>query len=188
MNNETVEKCDICGNTNYLIHKGTRDNPNIDVFYCPTCHTKQLSKIKDNDYESGFMNGKEVLTDEDIKNRIESCKSDDLRRANMLMDKCINADLLDFGCGLGGFLNAVKDRCKSVQGVELSNSERNYLISNGFDVKKTIDEFDCVFDIVTLFHVFEHLNNPQHWLNKIADHLKIGGDAILKYQIPKMHY
>lgn len=138
MNFNNNEICDICGSDISLIHKGTRDNPNIDVYFCPNCHTKQLSKIKDNDYESGFMNGKKTLSDEEIRNRLESCKSDDSRRANMLKEICENKDLLDFGCGFGGFLSNIKDYCKSVQGVELGVSERNYLNNKGYNIKKLL--------------------------------------------------
>ena len=38
------------------IHKGTRDDDSIDVYYCNECGTKFLSKLDtDNDYEDGFM-------------------------------------------------------------------------------------------------------------------------------------
>ena len=49
--------CDICGKGNSkLVHKGTRDNRNIDVYECDFCHTKFLGEIKENDYKNGFMN------------------------------------------------------------------------------------------------------------------------------------
>ncbi len=35
-------KCDICGGECALIHKGTRDNPAVDVYECKDCLTKQL--------------------------------------------------------------------------------------------------------------------------------------------------
>ena len=46
---------------------------------------------------------------------------------------------------------------------------------NDIQVYKDIDEFDRTFDVITLFHVFEHLKNPKDWLNKFSQHQKRGG-------------
>ena len=35
-------ECDVCGGDCTLIHEGTRDNPNVNVYECKNCHTKQL--------------------------------------------------------------------------------------------------------------------------------------------------
>lgn len=174
------ERCEICGGELYVVHKGTRDDQNINVLKCSRCNTKQLSIINDKDYENGFMNGKESFTPEEISKRVNDCKADDDRRVKMLIPICEGCNVLDFGCGFGGVLLGLEDYCKSICGVELSSFERNYLIDKGYDVRKSIDEFGDCFDLITLFHVFEHLNNPRFWLNKIADHLRIGGKCIIE--------
>lgn len=175
-------KCDICGSDTILIHNGTRDNPNINVYECINCHTKQLDDIKENDYENGFMNGRNEMSDEEIAVRIRQCRNDDIRRAEMVKTWCAGKDILDFGCGFGGFLSGITDIAKSAVGVEVGTIEKNYLIKNGFDVRSDINEFKKQFDVITLFHVFEHLKNPRKWLNIFADNVK--KDGFLFIEVP----
>lgn len=176
-------KCDICGGDSFLIHKGTRDNPNIDVYECSECHTKLLSSIDDRDYESGFMNGKFEMSSEEIKKRLAECEPDDVRRAKMVAEYCKDKNVLDFGCGFGGFMSNIKNVAKNISGVELGLTERNYLSEKNFEVKKLITDYKKKFDVITLFHVFEHLNNPRDWLNIFADYMG-GGDGILFIEVP----
>ena len=173
--------CDICGAESVFIHKGTRDNPDIDVYECTNCHTKQLNKIVDNDYQSGYMNGKR-MTSEEIQARLESCKTDDMRRANMVEPWIRGKRVLDFGCGFGGFIKYASGIAGSVSGIELGSDEIEYMLGQGYDVSDSIDTFDDPFDVITLFHVFEHLKDPAKWLDIISE--KIKKDGILFIEVP----
>lgn len=173
-------KCAICGGSLHFIHKGTRDDSGVDVYECNVCHTKQLSQIRENDYEHGFMNGKQHLSDEEIHKRIEQCKRDDVRRVEMVSSYCRDKDVLDFGCGFGGFLEGIQGVAKSIVGVDVGMAEREYLMSQGYMVKQDISEYSEQFDVITLFHVFEHLSEPGKWLDTFADHLKEGGCLFLE--------
>ena len=42
--------------------------------------------------------------------------------------------------------------------------------------------FDNEVDVITMFHVFEHLSDPKVWLRKIAKHIKTNG--ILFIEVP----
>jgi len=70
---------------------------------------------------------------------------------------CQGKKVLDFGCGYGGFLKRICDVADECAGVELGNRERDYLNSSGIRCLKSIDEYNEKFDVITLFHVFEHL-------------------------------
>ena len=173
--------CDICGAESVLIHKGTRDNPDINVYECTSCHTKQLDKIVENDYQSGYMNGKR-MSSEEIQARLETCKTDDMRRADMVAPWIRGRKVLDFGCGFGGFIKYASDIAGSVSGVELGSDEIEYMRGQGYDVSTGIDDFDADYDVITLFHVFEHLKDPAKWLNIISGKLK--NDGILFIEVP----
>lgn len=170
-----VKKCPVCEGEVYLCHKGTRDDESIDVYVCRECGTKFLSELeRQNDYENGFMRRTPVLSDAEIQEVLLSCRDDDMRRFNMVKDICANKRVLDFGCGYGGFLRKISEVADSCMGVELGKCERQYLKGNGIECVKDIDECDGKFDVITLFHVFEHLSNPTIWLGKISEHLKDG--------------
>ncbi len=173
-------QCNICGGEAYLVHRGTRDNPHVDVYECQQCHTKQLNRIVDNDYENGFMNTKCEMSPEEISSRLNICKVDDLRRAKSLSSWCVQKDVLDFGCGFGGFLSEISCIAKKAVGVELGAIERKYLKSRGLRVEKEIESYKDKFDVITLFHVFEHLSTPRIWLYKFSNFLRGGGKLFLE--------
>lgn len=175
-----INKCRICGGKINLIHKGTRDRKDIDVFKCIDCKTKQLSCFGENDYEHGFMNEKYGMTQEEILSRLEECSIDDDRRANMMDPLVGGKRVLDFGCGFGGFLNRIKPRALEVGGVELGTDERRWLKDINIPCCKTIDEVNKKYDYITMFHVFEHLTDPDIWLKKISTLLDKEGKLIIE--------
>lgn len=176
-----ILKCPICGGGVCTIHKGTRDDAAIDVYSCNECGTKFLSELdKKNDYENGFMYETNGLSKQGIDERLCSCRDDDMRRFNMVKDICFGKSVLDFGCGFGGFLQNISQTAVSCKGVELGKTERQYLIGKGMTVYKNLDECSEKFDVITLFHVFEHLNTPKMWLEKYSDYLTEGGYLIIE--------
>ena len=173
--------CPICLGRSKLVHKGTRDDQNIDVYQCSTCGTKFLSVVdRQNDYESGFMYETNQLSDLNIEERLRLFSIDDMRRCEMVKDKCRGKRILDFGCGFGGFLHYISEVTDLYCGVELGKQERDYLNGKGVSCFKDIEECKGKFDVITLFHVFEHLNNPRMWLDKLADYLVKDGYLIIE--------
>jgi len=81
--------------------------------------------------------------------------------------------LLDFGCGTGEFLNVCKNNLWFTQGVEPSDIARNYAIKNyGLRVSGNTNllQFEKEsFDIISMWHVLEHVPN----LNETLGHLKL---------------
>lgn len=179
--NDTL--CDVCGGNGELIHKGVRDREDVDVYKCLKCETKFLvsSNTLKNDYESGFMYSEtHTLSPLSIEERLKEFEPDDVRRYNMVKEMCINKKVLDFGCGFGGFLSKIKNAAKTAVGVELSEVERNYLNERGIMCERALDDVEGKFDVITLFHVFEHLQNPQEWLLKFNEKLSPGGKLVIE--------
>lgn len=173
--------CPLCRGEGILIHRGTRDNNTVDVYACRECGTKYLSSINENnDYENGFMYETNILSDLNIDERLNLFKDDDMRRYGMVKSICSGKRVLDFGCGFGGFLNYISEVADSICGVELGRSERDYLIGNGIQCFRTLEECGQKFDVITLFHTFEHLSEPQMWLNKFSKYLSEEGYLIIE--------
>ena len=177
-----ITQCPICLGEGVMVHKGTRDNGEIDVYWCQECGTRFLSVVdKDYDYENGFMHGDDRLSDADVEERLHALEEDDVRRTKMVKDICKNKTILDFGCGLGGFLQNISEIAKSCGGVELGRFEREYLQKKGVKCYRTIEEWgEEKFDVITLFHVFEHLANPRMWLDKLSKYICTGGHLIIE--------
>lgn len=94
--------------------------------------------------------------------------------------------LLDVGCGYGFFLGEMESRGWQVQGVEVSESGRRYAYDRwGIHVyPQPLEDLnlpECVYDVVTLFYVVEHVHNPLRLLMEVKRVLKPGGLVLLRW-------
>ena len=88
--------------------------------------------------------------------------------------------LLDVGCGEGDFLAAAaRDGWRAV-GVERGERIRD-TAQSGLDVRGSVDELRGLgsFDVVTLWHSFEHMTEPTRELDRVLELLADGGTLIL---------
>lgn len=105
--------------------------------------------------------------------------NDDFRRFKYLENKIKNKSLLDFGCGKGKFLNLSKKNTKNIAGLEINKQFINHL-SKKFKMYEDIDKIDQKFDIITLFHVLEHIPNQIDTLKKIKKIINKNGKLIIE--------
>jgi SAM-dependent methyltransferase len=88
--------------------------------------------------------------------------------------------LLDLGCSSGSFLSTFKDGEWDLYGIEIDAKQADRARQSTRAHVFTGDLFDAPFgsesfDVVTGFHVLEHLDRPQERLAKIYEWLKPGG-------------
>jgi SAM-dependent methyltransferase len=88
--------------------------------------------------------------------------------------------LLDLGCSSGAFLQAMKSPSWKLYGIEMSDevAGRAESATGGQVFVGDILEAPYPagsFDVITCFHVFEHLYDPQAVLKKATEWLKPGG-------------
>ena len=102
------------------------------------------------------------------------------RHRNTVLNLKSGGALLDIGCGSGAFLRTVKGSAWRLHGVEISRHEaENARISAGAEVFVG-DPLDAPFqpdsfDVITCFHLLEHVYQPLPLLNRIRTWLKPGG-------------
>jgi ubiquinone/menaquinone biosynthesis C-methylase UbiE len=88
--------------------------------------------------------------------------------------------LLDIGAGTGDFLVLSKKFQWDVQGVEPDVNAGSLSATKGVDLVRNIDELEGqLFDVVTLWHVLEHLPNLDNTLVKIEALIRPGGNLII---------
>ncbi|MGE7690584.1 class I SAM-dependent methyltransferase [Lysinibacillus sp. NPDC097214] len=175
-------KCSLCGSDKIKMRfERVRDRSDIQVLECEQCTLVFLSSFEhiSNEFyeESGMMNGKV-----DIKNYRQQSIVDDRRRFNDLKNKIIGKKVLDFGCGAGGFLHLGNELCEEIHGVELDKALNKIINGEGIKCYSNIDELEEKYDVITLFHVVEHLVNPTETLGKLKKYLKPNG--ILVIEVP----
>ena len=92
--------------------------------------------------------------------------------------------LLDVGCGTGEFLSEMRNAGWEVAGIERDNEASKFarhklrleVISGGAEA---IKEIHGKFDIITLWHVLEHLYQPKAALESLAQRLGDGGMIVV---------
>lgn len=91
--------------------------------------------------------------------------------------------LLDIGCGTGDFLHIAQNNNWIVSGIEPSEQAReiaNTKTNNSvFNVEQLLEFKASSFDVVTLWHVLEHLPNLGEHISVIKKLLKTNGTLII---------
>ena len=91
--------------------------------------------------------------------------------------------LLDVGCGTGDFLQASKKNGWQVTGIEPNEKARIIANSktdnNVLDSKQLFELKENQFDVITLWHVLEHLPNIEKHLSTFKKLLKPNGTLII---------
>ncbi len=179
-----MKKCYLCGSNRYrIIHNGVRGNKDIDVYKCENCGLVYLSRFvteEEGFYENSGMWKSDGL-DGDIRLARVEAERDDDRREKTTRNYIENKDVLDFGCGAGGYLSKIKPYAKSVVGIELENNKRIQLEKEGLRCLPSVLHLQNEqFDVITAFHVLEHLEDPISILMTLREHLSDDGRMIIE--------
>ena len=108
-------------------------------------------------------------------------KLDCQRRSDTYRKLYSGYEILDFGCGAGDFLRAVKEDCSSVTGLELQESFIKKLTADGIPCYAGLNSIEeKSFDAIFLFHVLEHLPDPIASLLQIKSKIRSGGKIVIE--------
>lgn len=164
-----------------------RDNAALEYFECDECSLVQLSSfdhISDTFYEHSGMHNFEdsSINSPEINDWLKETYVDDERRWNAFRNKIIKKDVLDFGCGCGGFLTRIKGLANKAEGVELEQRLQPFFAKQNITVHTSIDRIPeaAKYDVITSFHVFEHIKDPLEVLKKLAGFLKKDGELFIE--------
>ncbi|MBK7232799.1 MAG: class I SAM-dependent methyltransferase [Saprospiraceae bacterium] len=161
----TISKCSNC----QLIFTQNPPLPSEAGYYY-----KSKNYISHSDSKVGFVNKLYHLV-----------RSIMLNRKRKILEKLTNSrKILDIGSGTGYFLNELKQHQWNVTGVEISEEARIYCFSK-FNIQThdpsylTSLKVDEKFDIITLWHVFEHIYDFKGLLENVFTLLKDDGKLIV---------
>jgi SAM-dependent methyltransferase len=103
---------------------------------------------------------------------LNECSIDDQRRFSQIKSLIANRNFLDVGCGAGGVLLKAKKVAKHASGVEPQSAWRDVLVNAGVAVSSSLAEIESASqDVISLFHVLEHIADPLPFVREI---LRIG--------------
>ena len=187
-----ITNCPICNSSSYTVYY--KELPNYEyasIVQCSVCHHLYSRITADVDLDK--------LYDDEVYKIVENRGSIFDKILNWEYNRVIRqinsfkpqkGSLLDFGCGKGKFGWLASKNNWQVKCVETSESRSEYAKTvYKLDVNTEFFNggriFEIMFDVITLFHVLEHLPQPQKLLGALAkDNLKEKG--ILVIEVPNI--
>jgi 2-polyprenyl-3-methyl-5-hydroxy-6-metoxy-1,4-benzoquinol methylase len=179
-----VTTCYLCASTAHRERPGrVRDMSALKVLECDACGLVFLSSfdhIHAEHYERSGMHGGQPLP---IADWLRESEGDDERRFRFLQSRLPGKRLLDFGCGAGGLLLKARKLAAFVEGIEPEARLQTHFAQEGVNVwARTEDALSAGrrFDLLTAFHVVEHLPDPRRTLAQLVQLLDPGGELIVE--------
>jgi SAM-dependent methyltransferase len=180
---EELRRCPICGHNgaeNWLrapdrFHKRQQQ---YQLVRCPACSLVWLDNPPANEempYHYGASYHQMIMSSGEL---------DLLKKWRAPRDRVLkmagSGTLLDLGCSSGGFLQSLKNDPWKLYGIEISTDEaRRAEMNSGAQVfaGEILDaEFPPEsFDVITCFHLLEHVYKPKEVIGKVWEWLKPGG-------------
>jgi 2-polyprenyl-3-methyl-5-hydroxy-6-metoxy-1,4-benzoquinol methylase len=185
------EKCPVCTtkNSKYLFPIKTGQliecsNCHL-IYYTPQPLPQELEEFYNSeDYRSKFseslMSGSEFASNRYLQ--FEKA----LKKYTPKVLTQSSRQLLDIGCGTGDFLKVAQQHNWQVTGTEISSlasAKANKLLGQDCVIPGDILSLDLPsnhYDVVTLYHVIEHLLEPNNLIQKVYQVLKPGGVFFLE--------
>ena len=183
------ERCNLCESEEFELFKNElreRDGK-FQVFRCLGCSHMQLLPRPTEEEDRKFYDenrqdkNREKVIDYDMlyaNNLFDTTKHVELVRE---LNKNTGSRILDIGSGYGFFVNELfKCGFRNVTGIEPSCERREFAEKYGsapvidYDINTPESEIGR-FDLITLFHVLEHLSDPIAFLNKTRRLMEPGG-------------
>lgn len=88
--------------------------------------------------------------------------------------------LLDIGAGTGDFLVTAKIAGWQITGIEPNENAKKLAISKGISFQNTIESIENQqFDVITMWHVMEHVPDVTHQIKELKRLLKPNGTIII---------
>lgn len=179
-------KCPICQSITATFFAKKMD---FTYYRCQNCHSAFLSEFPSEKKTNAFYQ-------KNFRYNANINEKEMRRRANHILDKLLRLNplaktILDIGSGYGFFLEESKKRGIDALGIEPSDYLFNESKKKGLTVShQNLKEFiktnkNKKYDLVTLIHVIEHVNNPKQLLSQLAKLLLPGG--FLYVETPNMN-
>lgn len=195
---ETVSACPVCGsyifNDFLQCQDFTTTNEIFKVVQCPSCSLLLTNPRPDENNIGKYYESDTYIShsgkSEGILTRIYRVARNKALawKYQIISSYKKSGHLLDIGCGTGQFLEFMHSRHWQVAGVEPNSIARQKsLLLTQARIEKSVEDFHQQFDVITLWHVLEHLHHPNQQLEKIKTLLKPDGVIFVAVPNPESY-
>ncbi len=190
---EKLEQCPICGSTEftnrYIIKDHSISKEDFALVSCDNCSFLFTNPRPVENQLSKYYSSEDYISHQNKATnpinwiyRIARHFTLNWKR-NIISRYQKHGAALDIGCGTGHFLSKIAGAKWSVVGIEPDNTAKSIAASQlpkGLFLDSLYElPIEQKFDLITLWHVLEHVPHLNEYLNKIKKHLKPTGTLII---------
>ena len=155
------------------------EDSETEVLYTLPQPIENLGKYYESENYISHTDGKKSI----FERFYQIAKSINLNNKLELINKIANGKkILDYGCGVGDYLEFMQKNGYDVLGMEPNDSARKIAQSKiGKDkvVSTELEQINEKFDVITLWHVLEHIPNLNEIIAQLKNHLTENGTLII---------
>ena len=158
----------------------TRDKDNIHVI-----RDKKSGVIfidQQHSHEEDYKSGDYRIDGEKLYGKRDYEIGKDLsRRVDDYRQFYTGKEIVEFGCGEGSFLEAIKESTQLVTGVEVQEGYVSALNAAQIECVNNLSDTSLQkYDTLFCFHTLEHLNDPINYLNQFKTKIHSSGHIIIE--------
>lgn len=192
------DTCPICGSREIAFAFSAKDNTvsgeTFEVWDCTHCTSRFTQGIPAEEDIGAYYESEEYISHSNTSKGLINTLYQQVRAFTLVQKRKLierlsgqtKGTLLDIGCGTGEFLREMQQHDWEVKGLEPSPAARDFARQS---YALQVDEPDQLFglsaqsaDVITMWHVLEHVHRLSDTLNQIHDLLR--PDGLLLIAVP----
>ncbi len=190
---EKLTACPACKSTSIEFYGQAEDwlvsKESFEIHECKDCELKFTNPRPQESDLGKYYESEDYISHSDTKKGLtpllyQKARQIMLNKKYRLVRKHIQPKTaLDIGCGTGYFLSLLQEKGIQTSGVEPSPIAKEIAEAKlGHTLSSQVSEITGTYDLITLWHVLEHLPNLRADLEKISQHLNPNG--VLMIAVP----
>lgn len=186
--------CPVCKSTHFIPFLTCKDytvsKELFTIVSCQNCNFKFTNPRPSDEVIGSYYKSEEYISHSNTNKGIihklyHAVRSYTLNKKLSLINQYVSrGTILDFGCGTGMFLSTCKKSGWNTVGFEPDADARKIAIDNGNVVSSDFNNLQSStvyssFNVITLWHVLEHVSDLQNTLSFFKSHLDSKGVLII---------
>lgn len=161
------------------------------VWECSDCTLRFTQDVPDSAHIGPYYKSEDYIshtnTSKGLVNKIyQTVRHRTIRNKRKLIERATGLSggkLLDIGCGVGTFLHAMQEHGWTVTGLE-PDAEARQVAAKLYNLQvQEIGELETLpaatYDVITLWHVLEHVHQLHDYIERLRELLKPGGTLLI---------
>ena len=186
-------KCPFCESENTKLHLKLKDyflsQEEFEIFECEDCKLLFTSPRPDQNVIGKYYKSEDYLSHNEHKKGLVPWIYNKVKKINIRNKykvACSNLNkpvLLDFGCGVGDFLHYAQQQGCDIFGCDMNDDARRFASEKLGKTVVTPEEIFALphstFDVITMWHVLEHIDNLKYQAAQLHRLLKDNGRLVI---------